>query len=128
MKKIFVFGSNTQGIHGAGAAVFALKEHGAIYGIPMGLQGFSYGIITKHLPNGMRSVSLRFIQTQLSVLFQYALIMSNYPFYITRIGCGHAGFHEHEIAPMCEALSKLPNVELCPEFKTFLTKSNEKIS
>ena len=56
--QIFVFGSNTEGIHGSGAAHAARKNFKAIYSVPMGLQGQSYGIITKHLPGGMRSVTL----------------------------------------------------------------------
>ena len=44
---IFVFGSNLAGRHGAGAALCALREHGAIYGQGVGLQGNSYAIPTK---------------------------------------------------------------------------------
>lgn len=47
--QIFVFGSNTQGRHGAGAAAYALKYFGAIYGQATGLQGQSYGLITVDL-------------------------------------------------------------------------------
>jgi hypothetical protein len=32
VKEIFVFGSNLAGRHGKGAALAAVKEHGAIYG------------------------------------------------------------------------------------------------
>jgi hypothetical protein len=45
--EIFVFGSNLAGRHGAGAALAALKDHGAIYGRGEGLQGQSYAIPTK---------------------------------------------------------------------------------
>ena len=48
-KHIFVFGSNTQGRHGKGAAKVALLDHGAKYGQARGLQGQSYAIITKDL-------------------------------------------------------------------------------
>ena len=44
---IFVFGSNLAGRHGRGAALAALKEHGAVYGKGIGLQGNSYAIPTK---------------------------------------------------------------------------------
>jgi hypothetical protein len=47
--QIFVFGSNTEGRHGAGAALYAKKHFGAIYGQAEGLQGRSYAIITKDL-------------------------------------------------------------------------------
>ena len=45
--EIFVFGSNLAGRHGAGAALAALKDHGAIYGCGEGIQGQSYAIPTK---------------------------------------------------------------------------------
>ena len=47
--QIFVFGSNTQGRHSAGAAKTARDKFGAIYGQAEGLQGQSYAIITKDL-------------------------------------------------------------------------------
>jgi hypothetical protein len=47
--QIFVFGSNTQGRHGKGAALTAKNKFGAIYGQAEGLQGQSYAIITKDL-------------------------------------------------------------------------------
>ena len=46
-KEIFVFGSNLRGAHGKGAALFAKKNHGAVYGQGRGLQGNSYAIPTK---------------------------------------------------------------------------------
>lgn len=39
---IFVFDSNTEGRHGAGAALVALRQFGAIYGVSQGLQGHAY--------------------------------------------------------------------------------------
>ena len=47
--QIFVFGSNTQGRHGARAAKTARSQFGAVYGQAEGLQGQSYAIITKDL-------------------------------------------------------------------------------
>ena len=47
--QIFVFGSNTQGRHGLGAAKIALQKFGAKYGQAEGIQGQSYAIITKDL-------------------------------------------------------------------------------
>lgn len=43
---IFVFGSNPEGIHGAGSAKVARLQFGAIYGQGEGLQGDSYGLPT----------------------------------------------------------------------------------
>lgn len=49
--QVFVFGSNPQGRHGAGAAKAAM-EFGAKYGIGRGLQGQTYALITKNLEAG----------------------------------------------------------------------------
>lgn len=46
---VFVFGSNLEGRHGAGAALFAKNNFGAIYGQSEGLQGNSYAIPTKDI-------------------------------------------------------------------------------
>lgn len=46
---IFVFGSNPEGRHGAGAAKVAVEKFGAIYGIGEGWQGNAYAIPTKDL-------------------------------------------------------------------------------
>jgi hypothetical protein len=47
--QIFVFGANTEGRHGKGAALTAKNKHGAIYWQARGRQGQSYAIITKDL-------------------------------------------------------------------------------
>ena len=45
---VFVFGSNPEGRHGAGAARTAL-QFGAKYGVGRGLQGQTYALVTKNL-------------------------------------------------------------------------------
>ena len=47
--QIFVFGSNTEGRHGAGTARLCLNKYGAKWGQASGLQGQSYGLITTDL-------------------------------------------------------------------------------
>lgn len=44
---IFVFGSNPEGRHGAGAAKVAREKFGAIYGQGEGMQGHAYALPTK---------------------------------------------------------------------------------
>lgn len=46
---VFVFGSNPEGRHGAGAAKTARLRFGAVYGQGEGLQGNAYAIPTKDL-------------------------------------------------------------------------------
>lgn len=49
---ILVFGSNAEGRHGAGLAKVARVSYGAVYGRSRGLQGKSYGLVTKNLTKG----------------------------------------------------------------------------
>lgn len=51
--QIFVFGSNPEGRHGAGAAKAAMK-FGAKYGVGRGLQGQTYALVTKNLTPGFQ--------------------------------------------------------------------------
>lgn len=115
MQEIFVFGSNTEGKHGKGAALEALKYHDAIYGIPRGLQGNSYAIVTKNLKKGLKSIPLRHLYNEIQIFIGYAKGNSNYIFNVTPIGCGLAGYTPEEIAPMfrdCPTNVKLPQVFL----------------
>ncbi|MBW4564935.1 MAG: hypothetical protein KME32_28275 [Mojavia pulchra JT2-VF2] len=50
--QIFVFGSNTEGRHGAGSALFARQYCNTECGNPQGRQGQSWAIATKGL-NGI---------------------------------------------------------------------------
>lgn len=115
MRHIFVFGSNTEGRHGAGAASYAVKHHGAIYGQSEGLQGNSYAIITKNLNIGKRSIPLEDIESQVKHLIALAKIETSWIFDITPIGCGLAGYFPYEILPMFNGHPPnviLPNVFL----------------
>lgn len=98
MPQIFVFGSNLAGRHGKGAALFARKNHGAIYGQAMGLQGNSYGIPTKD--EHIRTLPLDFINVYVTEFIVFAKKHREHIFNVTRIGCGLAGYTDQQIAPM----------------------------
>ena len=71
--QIFVFGSNTQGRHGKGAALTARVKFGAIYGKPEGIQGKSFAIITKDLTKKTHpSRTPAQIISQINKLYKYA--------------------------------------------------------
>lgn len=71
--QVFVFGSNTQGRHGKGAALTAKNKFGAIYGEAEGPQGQSYAIITKDLTkNTHPSRTPEQIKEQIHNLYEYA--------------------------------------------------------
>ena len=73
---IFVFGSNTEGRHGAGAAKVARERFGAIYGQGQGLQGNAYALPTKDLRvkenRGLRSISKEDIVESIKKLYETA--------------------------------------------------------
>lgn len=99
--RIFVFGSNLSGFHGAGAAAFALVHHGAMPGMGFGRQGNSFAIPTKDFH--VRPLDLKTIDMFVQLFIQYA---NNHPelrFQVTRVGCGLAGYTDEEIAPMFRA-------------------------
>lgn len=50
--QIFVFSSNTEGKHKAGSALVAFERFGAIQKQSRGMQGQSYGLVTKNLKDG----------------------------------------------------------------------------
>ena len=80
---IFVFGSNTEGRHGKGAALVARLYFGAKYGQAKGLQGKSYAIITKDLTKKKHpSIERDFIIRQILVLYSYAMEHPELDFYI----------------------------------------------
>lgn len=73
---IFVFGSNPEGRHGAGAAKIAKEQFGAKYGQGEGLQGNAYALPTKDLRvkfnNGFKSISEKDIINSIKKLYQTA--------------------------------------------------------
>lgn len=108
MSKIFVFGSNLAGIHGAGAARHAREHFGAIYGRGMGLQGHSYGIPTKD--HRIQSLPLDSIQVHVENFLRFAQEHPEMVFQVTRIGCGLAGYKDQQIAPLFKEALK-PSVD-----------------
>lgn len=98
VKPVFVFGSNLQGRHGKGAALFAVQNHGAIYGCGRGRQGNSYAIPTKSTPYEV--LKLTDIDKYVSEFLGYAREHPELTFEVTPIGTGLAGFKHEEIAPL----------------------------
>lgn len=117
--QIFVFGSNTEGRHGAGAARQAMK-FGAIYGQARGRQGQTYAIPTKDLSKGARSLPLLDIQKEIEVFIDYTCGRLDLEFLVTPIGCGLAGYKPEEIAIVFwrrfgRGLGSLPNNIVLPK-------------
>ncbi|MEG1556010.1 MAG: hypothetical protein RR356_04725 [Bacteroidales bacterium] len=110
---IFVFGSNLAGAHGGGAARTAFQKYGAIWGQGVGRQGQSYAIPTMNL-------ELNRILTYIDEFIIYAQQHPELTFMVTSIGCGIAGFHAKEIAPLFKRAVKVNNIYLPAIFWNFL--------
>lgn len=95
---IFVFGSNTRGVHGAFAARDAVSFYGAIMGQAEGLQGRSYAIPT--CDEAIRPLSLDAIEFAADRFIMFAARHPELTFLVTRIACGSAGYTDAEIAPL----------------------------
>lgn len=112
--EVFVFGSNLLGIHKRGAALDALRCHGAILGQGVGLQGQSYAIPTKQTPY----ISLKLYEINKFVA-DFIVCAQNCPhltFNVTKIGCGLAGYTPQDIAPMFRYALDTPQIILPQEF------------
>lgn len=107
--EIFVFGSNLAGRHEGGAARIAHEKFGAVWGAGVGLQGNSYAIPT--MQGGVET-----IKPYVDEFIRFAKSNSELTFYVTRIGCGIAGFGDDEIAPLFDEAYDVSNIILPRSF------------
>ncbi len=107
--EVFVFGSNRAGIHGAGAAEYALRHFGAVLGVGEGLMGQSYALPTKQ-GNVYQTCSLDEIFEAILRLKNTASENKHLIFYLTRIGQGYAKLNEADILPLIEKAELPDNV------------------
>ena len=113
--EVFVFGSNLSGYHGGGAARAAMNLFGAVWGQGVGLQGQSYAIPT--MQGGIET-----IKPYVDQFIEFARTKPELYFYVTRIGCGIAGFVDEDIAPLFREAMALDNVALPKTFHDILTR------
>lgn len=116
--EVFVFGSNLAGNHVGGAARVAYKRFGAIMGQGIGLQGQAYAIPTMH--GGVEA-----IKPYVDDFIAFAKSHSDMSFYVTRIGCGIAGFTDQQIAPLFDAAFDLGNVILPETFAHIINHARQ---
>lgn len=116
--EIFVFGSNLAGNHAGGAARVALERFGAIMGQGVGIQGQSYAIPT--MQGGIET-----IKPYVDQFIDLAWEWDQNTFYVTRIGCGIAGFTDEEIAPLFDRAYDFYNVRLPESFANIIRRNRE---
>jgi hypothetical protein len=113
---IFVFGSNLDGLHMGGAARVAYEKFGAVWGQGVGIQGQSYAIPT--MQGGVET-----IKPYVDQFIELAREWDQNTFYVTRIGCGIAGFTDEEIAPLFDEAYDLYNVRLPKSFAEIIERN-----
>lgn len=115
--EVFVFGSNLAGIHAGGAARVARERFGAVMGQGVGMQGQSYAIPT--MQGGVET-----IKPYVDEFLALAREWDQTTFYVTRIGCGIAGFTDEQIAPLFAEALELYNVRLPESFVRILLSAD----
>lgn len=121
--QIFVFGSNTQGRHGKGAALIAKNKFGAEYGNPEGPQGQSYAIITKDLTKRTHpSRTPEQIKEQIHNLYEYAKENPDKEFLVAYSGTGQNlnAYSNQEMADMFNSEPIPNNVVFEQEFNKLI--------
>jgi len=97
--QVFVFGSNLEGVHGAGAALEASKTWGAQRGVGKGLTGRAYAFPTKRTPSKtQRQFEVFEIENYFDELFETASLNPTKKFMVTPVGTGLAGYELQEVA------------------------------
>lgn len=112
--EVFVFGSNIAGSHGGGAARLAYERFGAVWGEGVGLHGQSYAIPT--MQGGVGT-----IKPYVDEFIRFAKENRQLTFFVTRIGCGIAGFRDEEVAPLFKEAIDVDNIILPREFAEVIT-------
>lgn len=129
--QVFVFGSNTQGKHGKGAALTAKNKFGAIYGEAEGPQGQSYAIITKDLTkNTHPSRTPEQIKEQIHNLYEYARENPDKEFLVAYSGNGTNlnAYSNQEMADMFGSEPIPNNIVFEQEFNKLIPTESTQIS
>lgn len=113
---IFVFGSNLAGRHGKGAAHIAKTLFGARYGTAIGRTGAAYAIPTKNAQ--LVVLPLTEIRPVIRRFLEYARETPSLTFFVTRVGCGLAGYSDEAIAPAFKGAPS--NCSFAAEWRPFL--------
>lgn len=111
--QVFVFGSNSLGYHTGGASGTARKKFGAVWGQAEGLQGQSYAIPVDFGKDVRRDTD---VKAAVDRFIGFAKEHTDLLFFVTRVGCGIAGYHDNEMAEFFTEAAELDNVILPKSF------------
>ena len=113
---VFVFGSNVQGSHTGGAALYAFEHFGAVNGQSEGIQGQSYAIPTD-------GNTFEELKEAVGRFTDYVVMHPQNKFMLTSIGCGTAGYSVKQIAPLFQQAYSFGNVYVPESFLKYMSKN-----
>lgn len=114
--EIFVFGSNSKGLHISGAAKYAYENFKAEWGIGSGRTGQCYAIDTMS--------GLHTIKEQVNYFIKQSTVYPQNTYLVTEIGCGIAGYSPEDIAPLFKEAINCDNIHLPIIFLEVLNNLN----
>ena len=110
---VFVFGSNVLGYHTGGASGTARKKFGAVWGQAEGVQGQSYAIPVDFGKDARKDSE---VKAAVERFITFAKEHTELFFWVTRVGCGIAGYHDDEMAQFFKDALGMKNVCLPKSF------------
>ena len=111
--QVFVFGSNALGYHTGGASGTARKKFGAVWGQAEGLQGQSYAIPVDYGKGVRKDIE---VKAAVDRFITFVKAHTELFFYVTRVGCGIAGYNDEEMAQFFKEALEMKNVSLPKSF------------
>lgn len=112
-----LIGTNESGIHGAGIAKVAFDNWGLDWGKGFGPSGFCFGLPTKNW--SIRQLPLDVIENYVQRYIDWCQHEVKLKHYVTKIGCGLAGYTVPDIAPMFFTCKRFTNMWLPQDFLDF---------
>lgn len=120
--EVFVFGANLAGRHGGGAAAEAERRFGAQMGVGWGYMGtpprHSFAIPT--LDEHFEVLPLEEIARYVERFIQFVAEHPQLRFFITRVGCGIAGYRDEQIAPLFRPLVAIGRCSFAEKWRPYL--------
>lgn len=120
--EVFVFGSNSAGRHGKGAALTALKFFGAVPELGEGLANQSYAFPTIKTLWPYTPMPITEFPKHVENLVKCVTDNPDKIFYLTSVGTGLCGYPHEIIAPLFKELEKLNNLYFPPEWSKWYSK------
>lgn len=111
-----LIGTNESGINGAGIARYAEDNWGLEPGKGFGPSGLCFGLPTKDWM--IRQLPLSVINNYVERYIEWCKV-TKWKHYVTKIGCGLAGYSVPDIAPMFERCAQYQNMWLPQDFLDF---------